>query len=501
MSLSNVHYMKNVKNYLSLLLLFMTTACTDFLQEDLQGTYSNATFYKTESHALLAINGVYNAVTFVSTDNALWVFGDVVSDDATKGGLSGDQSDIQFLEDFNYSANNGYTEKMWKRYYEGITRANYLLLYGQQIEMDETLKARILGEAKFLRAYLYFNLVNIYGAIPLKTTPPLTDADINKPLSPVEDVYAQIVQDLTDASQVLDGAYTGTDIGRATKGAAFGLLAKAYLYQGKWQNALDAIAQLEAIGTYVLQPVYKNNFIDSTQNNPESVFEIQHLRAQSPKLGSALNQWLGPIKYNGYGFDIPVDDFVNEFEVTDAGVVDPRLDYTVAREGTKWIDGVDFDPAWSATGYLQKKHEQPKSEAPVIGDASLNYVYMRYADVLLMKAEALNELGRTDDALAPLNAVRKRARESYLHDIALENYGTIPDNLLPDATNTGQGGVRQAIRHERRVELGFEFHRYFDLMRYGKAAAEEALSGTGFSYEENRYFLIPQSEIDANTEI
>ena len=493
--------MKNVKRYFVLALLLGATACSDFLQEDMEGTYSNASFYKTESHALLAVNGIYNTVSFVSSDNALWVFGDVVSDDATKGGLAGDQSDIQFLEEFNYSANNGYTEKIWKRYYEGITRANYLLYYADGIEMDETLKARVVGEAKFLRAYLYFNLVNIFGPVPLKKTPPITDNDINVPVSPVAGIYAAIEQDLTEASQVLAESYTGSDLGRATRGAALGLLAKANLYQGDWQATVDAIAQLEALGIYALQSVYKNNFLDSTQNNNESIFEIQHLSGQSPKLGSALNQWLGPVKYNGYGFDVPVDNFVNEFEATSDGVTDPRLDYTIARPGTKWIDGVDFDPSWSATGYLQKKHEQPKSEEPVIGDASLNYVYMRYADVLLMKAEALNELGRTDDALAPLNAVRKRARESYLHDTALDGFGTVPVELLPDVTNIGQSGVRAAIRHERRVELGFEFHRFFDLMRYGKSVAEEALSGTGFSYEANRYFLIPQSEVDANAQI
>ncbi len=491
--------MKSTKKFLIFPMLMI--ACSDFLQEDLEGTYSNATFYKTESHASLAINGVYNTISFASTDNALWVFGDVVSDDAVKGGLSGDQSDIQFLEEFDYSSNNGYLDKMWTRYYEGISRANYLLYYGDGIEMDASLKARIMGEAKFLRAYLYFNLVNIYGEIPLKTTPPLSDTDVNKPRSPVADIYAQIESDLTDASQVLDVSYTGADVGRATKGAAFCLLAKAHLYQGEWQEALDGIAQLEAIGIYQLESVYKNNFIDSTQNNPESIFEIQHLSGQSPKVGSSLNQWLGPVTYNGYGFDLPVDDFVNEFEVTEGGVADPRMDYTIGRAGTKWIDGVDFDPSWSSTGYLQKKHEQPKSEEPVIGDASLNYVYMRYADILLMKAEALNELGRTVDALGPLNDVRKRARESYLHDQDLENYGTVPADLLVDITNLGQNSVREAIRHERRVELGFEFHRFFDLMRYGSAAAEDALDETGFSYDANRYFMIPQSEVDANSQI
>jgi hypothetical protein len=126
---------------------------------------------------------------------------------------------------------------------------------------------------------------------------------------------------------------------------------------------------------------------------------------------------------------------------------------------------------------------------------------MRYAGVLLMKAEALNELSRVTEALVPLNVVRKRARESYLSDTSLAGYGTIPDGLLPDITSTSQSEVRTAIMHERRVELGFEFHRFFDLMRYGKAIAEEALSNTNFNYETHRYFPIPQSEKDINKKL
>lgn len=492
--------MKKIAKTSLILGIFFSSACSDFLDEELIGTYSNATFYKTEAHALLAVNGIYNIASFVSTDNALWVFGDVVSDDALKGGKPGDQSDIQFLEEFNYSNNNGYLEKIWKHYYEGISRANYLLYYGKGINMDNELKERILGEAKFLRAYFYFNLVNIFGEIPLKVNPPLNEGEINKPKSSVKDIYDQIKKDLGEAALVLDESYTGGDTGRATKGAAYGLLAKAHLYQKEWDEVLIAIEQVDALGIYQLQDVYKNNFIDSTQNNSESLFEIQHLSGQSPKLGSYLNQYFGPFSYNGYGFNIPTQSFVDEFEVTENGVVDPRLDYTVVQEGQLWIDGKPFDPSWSSTGFLQKKHEQPKSEAPVTGDASLNYVYLRYADILLMKAEALNELDRSGEALIPLNLVRKRARESYLYDIDLPGYGTIPDELLPDISG-GQQIVREAIRHERRVELGFEFHRFFDLMRYGEQVAEEALSATDFNYSENRYFQIPLSEIDTNSKI
>jgi starch-binding outer membrane protein, SusD/RagB family len=492
--------MKNLVKFLLSFSLITGSGCSDFLEENLTGVYSNSTYYKTEAHAIGAVNGIYNAVSFASTNNALWVFGDVVSDDAVKGGSPGDQNDIQFLDDFDYSRNNGYLEKFWKHYYEGIARANYLLYYGPEINMDAGRKARILGEAKFLRAYFYFNLVNVFGAVPLKTNPPLNESEINKAVSGVTEIYAQIEKDLTEAAEVLDATYTGSDIGRATKGAAYGLLAKAHLFQGEWQETLDAIASLDALGLYSLQQVYKNNFIDSTQNNTESIFEIQHLSGQTPKLGSHLNQWLGPQNYNGYGFDTPTQDFVDEFEVTEGGAIDPRLDYTVGRAGVPWIDGTPFDPTKTPTGYLQRKHEQPKNEEPVIGDASLNYVYLRYADILLMKAEALNELGQTANALEPLNAVRTRARESYLYDASLPGFGAIPEGLLPPVAGTQQE-VREALRHERRVELGMEFHRFFDVTRYGEDYAEDALKDMGFSYEENRYFLIPQSEVDNNPAI
>jgi hypothetical protein len=494
--------MKNITRIVGAFTLLISGSCADFLDENLEGTYSSATFYKTEAHAMLAIAGVYNSTSFVSTDNKLWVIGDVASDDATKGGGAGDQSDIQFIDEFSYTRSNGVIDRIWKRYYEGISRANYLLYYGSNIDMDVDLRNRILGEAKFLRAYFYFNLVNIFGDIPLKLNPPLKENDINKPRSTRQAVYAQIEKDLTEAIPVLESSYTGLNVGRATKGAALGLLAKTFLYQERWSDVLTTISSIDNLGIYQLQDVYKNNFIDSTQNNNESLFEIQHLSSESPKTGSYLNQYFSPSKDNGYFFNAPLQNFVDEFEITAGLAADPRLDYTVGRPGHKWINGEDFDPTWSATGYLQKKHLQPKKEEPIIGDASLNYVYLRYADILLMKAEALNESGQSGAALAPLNAVRKRARESYLYDHDLPGFGVVPANLLPDVISTDQQSLRNAIRHERRVELGFEFHRYFDLVRYGQQAADAALSGTGFIFTANGgRFLIPQSELDTNPAI
>jgi starch-binding outer membrane protein, SusD/RagB family len=492
--------MKNIKNIGFIFILGIGFfSCSDLLDEKQTGAYSSATFYQTEIHAQIALTAVYNSLTFGSTQNKFWVIGDVASDDATKGGGAGDQSEITFIEQFDYDRSNGVLDGIWTAYYEGITRANNVIYYVPAIEMDESVKNKIIAEAKVLRAYFYFNLVNTFGEIPLKTNPPLNQGEINLPKSSVEDIYQQIERDLTEAIDVLE-TNTG-EVGRMSKGSALGLLAKAHLYQEHWSDVETTIASIDDLGIYKLELVYKNNFIDSTQNNNESLFEIQHLSGQTINQGSYLNQYFAATKDNGYAFNVPLQNFVDQFEQTGSGIYDPRLDYTVGRLGQNWINGTAFNPSWSQTGYLQKKHLQPTKEAAIIGDGGLNYVYIRYADILLMKAEALNEQGKSAEALIPLNSIRVRARESYLYDVDLPTSGAVPLDLLPDVVNTNQSDVRDAIRHERRVELGFEFHRFFDLMRYGSQVAETALSGTNFNYEENRYFLIPLSEIDNNPSI
>jgi starch-binding outer membrane protein, SusD/RagB family len=489
---------------LMIILVFAGVSCDNFLDEELQGRYTSQTFYKTQDQAMDAVTSAYNSLLFNNNDNSLWVFGDVASDDAVKGSLPGDQLDIQYIDQFNMLSSNSELLKMWQCYYEGVSRSNIALYYVPNIAMDEELKSRLLGEVKFLRAFYYFHLTNIFGNIPLKLTPPLTEADINVPASDVTQIYTQIEKDLNEAIAVLPVAYS-PEIGRVTQGAALGMLAKVYLFEGKYQDVLQTIGKIDALGIYGLTQVYRENFEAPTQENQETVFAVHHLRGSNPSLGSYLNVYFGPrgpdSTFNfGYAFDAPVQDFVDEFEMTADSVVDPRLDYTIGRPGTKWINGEDYKSSWSqTTSYLSKKHIQPFSEvSSSFADSYLNYVYMRYADILLMKAEALNELGQTPQALTPLNMVRKRARESYLYDTKLPGNGTVPADLLPDISSTSQSEVRTAIRHERRVELGFEFHRYFDLMRYGKEAAEAALAGTSFSYEKNRYFPIPLLETENN---
>jgi hypothetical protein len=468
--------------------------CTKFLTEDLKGEFSSETFYQNDKQAIQAVNGVYNAISFSGFSNAIWVFGDVASDDAVKGGNPGDQSEITYIDEFNADANNGIISNYWSHSYEAIARANNVIANVPGVPMDEVMKNQIIGEAKFIRAYSYFNLVNIFGKVPLKLLPQLTQETIHVPLSEVSDIYQQIEKDLSDAAAILPISYSITDQGRVTLGAALAMLGKVNLYQQKWAVAIGYIQQVEALGIYRLLPAYADNFKLAHENSSESIFEIQHLTGQNPFTGSGLNQWFAPASEGGYYFNAPTQSLADAFEKSTTGEVDPRLDASVGRDGQPWLNGEIFSAIWSPTGYLTKKHQQPLSEvsSSLKGDGSLNYIYLRYADLLLIKAEAFNETNNTDSAKANLNKVRQRARASFI--------GTPPVDLLVDITTSDQNLLRTAIQKERRVELAQEFHRYFDLMRWGKTVAEAAL-GSDFNYETKRYFPIPQAEIDANQAI
>ncbi len=466
-------------------------ACKDFLTEDLKGEFSTDTYYQNDKQALQAITGVYNALAFTNTNNVIWVFGDVASDDAVKGGNPGDQAEITYIDEFTANSTNGMIINYWTFVYEAIARANNVIAYVPGITMDEALKNRIVGEAKFIRAYSYFNLVNVFGKVPLKLQPQLTAETIHVPLSEVSAIYQQIEKDLADAVAVLPVSYNNPDKGRVTKGAALAMLGKVNLYQQKWPEAIAYFQQAEALGVYRLLPRYADNFKRANENSSESIFEIQHLTNQNPGMGNALNQWFAPAPEGGYYFNAPTQSLVDEFEKSSTGDVDPRLDASIGRDGEPWLNGDIFQASWSPSGFLTKKHQQPLSEIPssLKGDGDLNYIYMRYADLLLMKAEAFNENGNADSARINLNKVRERARASF--------NGTPPADLLADITTLDKTQLAAAIRHERRVELAQEFHRYFDLMRWGKSIAESAL-GDKFNYETHRYQPIPQKEIDAN---
>ena len=498
---NNMKY--NLKIFLLILIasIVVNSGCKKFLDEELLGERSDLQFYQTAEDAELALTGIYNSLSLADANNRIWVFGDVASDDAAKGGIPGDQADIGLIDDFNITTTNGNLENVWNLYYEGVSRANWLLDNIGGINMNQERKDEIIGEAKFLRAYYYYRLASVFGDIPVHTSVP-TPQEMQKPATPVNEVFTNvIIPDLDDAVSKLPETASA---GRATKYSAWSLQTKCYLFLEKWPEAENAANQVINSGFYSLEQLYRDNFEHLTKDNQEVIFSVQHLAGQDPWLGNRLNQWFAPRENNGYGFNVPTQNFVDAFEITSAGVVDPRLDYTVGREGQIWYDTIVFDSTWSPTGYLNRKYIQPLAEVSKESkaDGELNYQYIRYSDILLMMAEALNEQGKSGEAVIFINMIRTRARESYKYDPLLPGYPNIPDGLLPDVQDNGQNGVRETLRHERRVELGFEFHRYFDIIRYGPEYANQAFQDKpNFNYETNKFMPIPQKELDTNFEL
>lgn len=477
--------------------------CKKALDQPILGTYQADKYFTSLANANAAVNAAYVPLNYTDAfSNELWVLGDVASDDAVKGGLAGDQADIDRINNFDIITTNSAVESVWGRYYDGISKANFVVqgLPADNKTVSDADKATIIAQAKFLRAYYYFTLTNSYGDIPLRLQVATAD-NLGSPALPQTQIYAQVEKDCMEAAAALPATWTGANIGRATKGAALSLLAKTYLFEAKLTLAASTAQQVEALGIYDLTAKFTDNFTAGTKNNKEAIFSILHTAGLSPKQGNGLNQAFAPRgALNGYGFFQPTQSLVDNFEKSATGVVDPRLDYTVGRAGQPYFDS-QFDASWTATGYITKKQIQPLSEIPAStkGDGNLNVEAIRFADVLLIEAEALNEAGNSAAALVPLNKIRKRARESYLNDNTLTGFGTIPTGLLPDITTTSQTQLRDLIRRERRSELALEFGRFFDLIRYGSAYATNALKDTpNFNFAANKFFPIPQSERSTN---
>lgn len=352
--------------------------------------------------------------------------------------------------------------------------------------MENTLKNRILGEAHFLRAHYYFILVRLFGNVPLITEPVTAEDDLRPSRTSKEKVYDLIINDLKDAVSVLPASYTGADIGRATKGAAAGMLAKVYLTLGKYSDAVSYCQQVTALN-YQLNANYADNFNPATENSKESLFEVQYYGKTSYSFWSNENQaswsstFMGPRNADfvggGYGWNQPTSEFVSKYE---AG--DKRKDVTLLYDGCPSFDGKTYQSSYSITGYNVRKHLVPKSISPDYDTNPLNWPVLRYADVLLMEAEALCELNYLSEAIVPLNKVRQRAG-------------------LSNVAVTTQADLRNKIRKERRLELAFEGIWWFDIVRYdnGQYAQQyfQSIDKTNFA-PKHLLLPIPQKEIDAN---
>lgn len=482
--MKNIYYSVRRNSFilLSALTIGGLYSCSeDFLDVEREGVGVGESFFETEQHAIEAVTSIYgNLKEWNVSSFAHLAVTTIASDNAEKGSVPGDAGFLNNFDDFSITATEGQLNGYWNGQYQGINLANQVLTNVPPIPMDETLKARLLAEAKFLRAYHYFNLVRTFGGVPLRlSVPPPGDPEPieeqTRTRASREEVYAQIIEDLTEAASVLPVSYDAANRARVTKGAALSMLAKVQLYQENWQEVYNLTSQVMNMG-YSLTPNYYDIFRISGENNSESIFEIQGQTVPGNCGATDGYQWAevqGVRGQFGWGFVEPTEDLVNAYEEGDE-----RLDATilfrgeVTPEGDKIIENAP-NPRYNQKAYV------PSFVTNECGyGRDQNIRILRYAEVLLMHAEAANELGLTEEALSALNMVRERA------------------GLEPIESAT-QEELRRIIWHERRVELALESgDRFFDLVRQGRAAEVLRALGKNFTEGKNEVFPIPQQQID-----
>lgn len=453
-----------------------------FLDVPEQGKQQSAVFWKTTDDAAAGVNAIYgNLRSWENTAFPAISIESMGSDDADKGSTASDASFFLQFDQFTVDPDQGNISGFWNGQYRNINYANQVLDNVPGITMEEGLKARYLAEAKFVRALSYFRLVRAFGGVPLRVhVPKDPNTEYNLPRASVAEVYAQIEKDLTEAAAVLPPSYGAADIGRATKGAALTLHAKVAMYQKKWNDVLTYTNTVMGMG-YGLLPDYEKVFRIENENSRESIFEIQC--ALLPNNRDASNsqysqvQGVRGITGGGWGFNVPSDNLAGAYEPGD-----PRRDATIIFRGETTPSG-DFIPAAGDNPMYNQKSYVPFSLfVPNFNEgAQQNVRMLRYSDVLLMNAEAANELNNSTQAISSLEEVRGRARQG--------NAG-----ILPKVTTTDQTELRSAIYRERRVEFAMEFDRYFDVIRQGRGAA--VFGPKGWTAGRNEVWPIPQTEID-----
>lgn len=473
-----------------------------------------ASYWKTSVDASKGINAVYS--TFYRTPGlySRWMFyhGILKSDEGFGSGGDGGLNNLMRFNQTNY--NDDLTALTWSTFYVGIFRANQVIANVPNIAMDETLKKRIIAEAKFLRALFYFNLTLYYGRPPLMLSPSQPkDVPAN---ATTAQAYAQVAKDLSEAVVDLPVNYPSTDVGRATKGAAYALLGKTYLQQKLYQQALDAFAYLvtgAGNATYSLTADYRDNFILAKENNSESIFEIQFNENQSESTdddvdesrinntGSSIAQFFAPpgIGYSDGGARRwVIDEFLQEKTIN--GAQDPRLaasfifnnanpagpTATIVYGQTfqsRYGNGPDANGVW----FRKLLNDNWKNEEGF--RSPNNYRLIRYADVLLMYAECLNGLGRTSEAYPYVDRVRQRAGLAALTGVK---------------PGLNQTQFLTQLKHERLTELAGEGWRWADLSRWGDLGpglASRDADFSGFVVGKHELYPIPQHDIDLNSNL
>lgn len=480
--------------FLTVLTVQTVTSCSDnFLDKAPKNTVDPETSV-TDSVASAMASGCYRTLQSSNMYNQrLWTL-DIVSGNSIVGAGGGtDGIETVQASNFTEGSDNGMALYMWRSPWVGIGQCNILIKDLEGKILDDFQK-RCLGEAYFLRAHYYYILVRLYGGIPLRLEPytPGTPTAIAR--SSANDVYKQIHSDSQKAMDLLPtkSEYSKIDVGRATKDAAMTMMADMYLtlapdHPDYYQHVVNLCDSVTALGYDLSKCNFDVNFDAKVNNGTESIFEVQYsgdteydFWGNNPQ-SNWLSTFMGPRNSNFvagcYGWNQPTSEFMGQWEDGDK-----RKDLTVLYEGCPDFDGKSYKSSYSYTGYNVRKFLIPKSISPEYNTSPANFVVYRYADVLLMKAEALNELGKTDQAAIPLNTVRKRAG-------------------LDAVSGLTQSEMRDKIIHERRMELAFEGHRWFDMIRldHGNYALKFLKSIRKTNVTKDRLlFPIPQTEIDAN---
>lgn len=473
--------------------------CENILDQAPQDALTEDAFYQTAEDAVIAVNAAYDPFQNLFYYGFGYpILGNLASGDAIKGGFgSGDQADNLQFQNFSTDASNSRLNDYWKVIWSGVLRSNVVLEKVPLIEMDEALQNRVLGEAKFIRALNYYNLTVTWGDLPLYDFVPTATTE-SLPRSSRADVLAFIEADLLDAISKLPDAstYAAADIGRASKGSAQALLARLYGNMGRWQDASDIVDDIMASPSgYDLAPNYADNFNGNGDNNIETLFEVQYNTGTSPDQwgdngswnGNQIAETWGPIDTAGdaifgWGFSAPTQELVDMYEAGDL-----RLPATILQAGDEILGDV-FDPVASGhqenTGspYGNVKYINPGSSAATTLDSPVNFKILRFAEMLLIKAEALNELGQTTTAIPYLDQVRQRAGLDGIETVL----GATPS----------QDELRDIIYDEMRIELALEATTFFNFVSRGLGA--DLYEARGFQAGQDEFFPIPQAAIDIN---
>ncbi|MDJ1506798.1 RagB/SusD family nutrient uptake outer membrane protein [Xanthocytophaga agilis] len=462
-----------------------SSACSEFLKEDPESLMVAENFYKTEANADAAVVSVYDGLNdqWNIYYRGIYLLAELTTDNAECGqGVA--NSNIFALNDYTHGPVNDRIYTLYTAVYKSIASANVAIDKIPLIAFNETKKNRLVAEARFVRALLYFNMVRLFSDVPLVLHQVTSLEDVNTPRSPVEEVYAQIIDDLEFAEQNLDKTNTSANLGRATQSSATGLLAKVYLTRKEYQKAKEKATQVLDDTQFGLLESYFDIFTPTNRFNKELIFAIQNKGNTGAANGFGMALFLprATIKLAGGGTvagnsaDVPTQEFYDSFASGDL-----RRDRTFFTQYDAGAGVATFRPHWY-------KFFDP-SAITNLGEGTLNYPVIRYSDILLTYAEAINKLeGPTADALEAVNQVRRRAFGKPI---------TQPDASI-DLAGLNAETFDEAILQERRWEFGFEDHRWFDLVRTGKLISTMRAKGNTAIQDYHVLFPIPQRERDVN---